>query len=90
MQIWVYDALLEPGLRRMGYKMTMLRRAGWGMVIAAVTMANAAAIEWWRLKVSGLLPSACFSEGFVSRMIGELPPPSPTDQISCETLMVSS
>eukprot|EP00955_Chlamydomonas_euryale_P048872 354105-Chlamydomonas_euryale.AAC.3 len=31
--------------------MTMLRRCGWGMVIAALTMANAAGVEWWRLKV---------------------------------------
>ncbi|KAG1657319.1 hypothetical protein FOA52_008047 [Chlamydomonas sp. UWO 241] len=49
--IWVYDALIEPGLRRLGYKMTMLRRAGWGMVIASGAMANAAAIEWWRLRL---------------------------------------
>uniref|UniRef100_A0A7R9VQN8 Uncharacterized protein n=1 Tax=Chlamydomonas euryale TaxID=1486919 RepID=A0A7R9VQN8_9CHLO len=49
--IWVYDVMLEPGLRALGYKMTMLRRCGWGMVIAALTMANAAGVEWWRLKV---------------------------------------
>lgn len=48
--IWIYDALFEPFLRRIGYKMTLLKRIGWGMVVAAVAMATAAVIEWQRLQ----------------------------------------
>ncbi|KAG1658754.1 hypothetical protein FOA52_000867 [Chlamydomonas sp. UWO 241] len=49
--IWVYDKLLVPGLWRLGYRMTMLRRAGWGMVIAAAAMGAAALLEFVRLRV---------------------------------------
>mmetsp|Transcript_42146 Transcript_42146/g.126167 ORF Transcript_42146/g.126167 Transcript_42146/m.126167 type:complete len:627 (+) Transcript_42146:727-2607(+) len=48
--IWVYDRLFEPGVRRLGYNMTMLRRAGWGMVIAALAMGAAAIVEAVRLR----------------------------------------
>jgi peptide/histidine transporter 3/4 len=50
MLIWIYDQVFEPFLRRVGYKMTLLKRIGWGMVVAAVAMAAAAAVEMKRLE----------------------------------------
>lgn len=48
--IWIYDQIFEPFLRRLGYKMTLLKRIGWGMVVAAVAMAAAATVEMKRLE----------------------------------------
>ena len=48
--IWIYDQVFEPFLRSVGYKMTLLRRIGWGMVVAAVAMAAAAVVEMKRLE----------------------------------------
>ncbi|GAX73014.1 hypothetical protein CEUSTIGMA_g466.t1 [Chlamydomonas eustigma] len=49
--IWLYDSYAEPFLRRCGYQMTLLRRMGWGMVVAAMAMGAAAVLEAWRLHV---------------------------------------
>ncbi|KAF5831125.1 POT family-domain-containing protein [Dunaliella salina] len=49
--IWLYDAYFEPFLMSTErYKMTKLRRQGWGMLVAALAMAYAGAVEVWRLK----------------------------------------
>eukprot|EP00798_Chlamydomonas_sp_ICE-L_P031614 gene31614-6810_t len=47
--IYLYDKFFEPAMRRC-YKITLLRRIGWGMVVGSVAMLAAAGVEWWRLK----------------------------------------
>jgi len=50
--IWVYDAFLEPALKKsQRFRMTMLRRQGWGMVVAAIAMLYAGCLEEWRLSL---------------------------------------
>lgn len=55
----MYDKMLAPALARAGRPITLLRRIGWGLVVAVVAMGVAAAVEARRL--------ALFSAGHVLR-----------------------
>ncbi|KAI8464147.1 MAG: POT family-domain-containing protein [Monoraphidium minutum] len=45
----LYDKVVDPMLTKLGRKLTLLQKIGWGMVIAALAMFYAAGIETWRL-----------------------------------------
>ena len=45
----MYDKVLVPFLRSRGRPMTLLRRIGWGLVIAILAMSTAAIVEKYRL-----------------------------------------
>uniref|UniRef100_A0A383WJ92 Major facilitator superfamily (MFS) profile domain-containing protein n=1 Tax=Tetradesmus obliquus TaxID=3088 RepID=A0A383WJ92_TETOB len=54
----LYDAVFEPALKRCGVRWTLLRRIGWGMVIAVLAMVYAAAVEAWRLDIFRAMPDS--------------------------------
>eukprot|EP00879_Flechtneria_rotunda_P018658 GHRR01019581.1.p1 GENE.GHRR01019581.1~~GHRR01019581.1.p1 ORF type:complete len:740 (+),score=306.24 GHRR01019581.1:672-2891(+) len=47
----LYDRFFEPGLKKLGAKWTLLRRIGWGMLVAVLAMWYAAGVEVWRLGI---------------------------------------
>ncbi|GFH16773.1 uncharacterized protein HaLaN_13264, partial [Haematococcus lacustris] len=58
--IYIYDVWFEPLLKRTGcYRMTLLRRQGWGMMVAALAMIYAALLESRRLSSLPLDLPAC-------------------------------
>ncbi|KIY94030.1 hypothetical protein MNEG_13932 [Monoraphidium neglectum] len=47
----LYDKVVDPWLTKMGRKLTLLQKIGWGMMVAALAMLYAAGIESWRLSL---------------------------------------
>eukprot|EP00878_Enallax_costatus_P010038 GHUV01010477.1.p1 GENE.GHUV01010477.1~~GHUV01010477.1.p1 ORF type:complete len:428 (+),score=155.40 GHUV01010477.1:2685-3968(+) len=52
----LYDTFFEPLLKRAGAKWTLLRRIGWGMIIAVLAMVYSAGVEAWRLSIFRDMP----------------------------------
>lgn len=63
----VFDKLVFPGIESLGYKMTLLRKVGWGMVFACLAMVQAAALEIYRKNAPLLdVHSNCSDDIFMS------------------------
>eukprot|EP00775_Hariotina_reticulata_P008543 gene8543-8726_t len=59
----LYDTFFEPGLRRLGVKWTLLRRIGWGMLLAVLAMLYSAGVESWRLGIFNDMQPAADAPG---------------------------